>query len=581
MNLAPVVVAKSTRNAALQPNLTSREIRMDKPWLQSYPESISENLEVHAYRSVNDIFTEATSKYADRPALSNMGTTISYQELEIRTQQFASWCEHEAGLKKGDRIAIMMPNLLQYPVALFGALRAGLVVVNTNPLYTDRELEHQLKDSGAKAIVVVEAFAHTLAAVIDKTDIEIVITTRFGDSLNFPKSLLVNFALKYVKKMVPPFSLPGSHSFKDVLSRGASLPPTTADIAPEDLAFLQYTGGTTGVAKGAMLTHSNMVSNIQQAYTWISVLKPKEGHEVIITALPLYHIFALTANCLTYLKLGALNHLITNPRDMPGFVKELSKVKFTAITGVNTLFNGLMNTPGFDKLDFSQHNLTLGGGMAVQKSVADKWQEITGTTLVEAYGLTETSPAACINPMDLKAHNDMIGLPLPSTDASIRDPDNKALPPGESGELCIRGPQVMKGYWQRPEDTANAIDSEGWLHTGDVAIMNEEGYFKIVDRLKDMILVSGFNVYPNEIEGVIASMPGVLEVGAIGVPDSHSGEAVKVVAVKRDPDLTEADIIAHCKEELTGYKRPKIIQFVDELPKTNVGKILRRQLREV
>ena len=554
---------------------------MDRPWLASYPESVPAEIDLGDYRSVVDVFTESTSRFADRPAFHNLGTTITYEQLEQHTQAFASWCQHEAGLVKGDRIAIMMPNLLQYPVAVFGALRAGLVVVNTNPLYTDRELEHQLTDSGAKAIVVVEAFAHTLADVIDKTQVETVITTRFGDMLGFPKSLLINLVIKYVKKMVPPFSLPGSHSMKDVLAKGAQLPAATCDLSLDDLAFLQYTGGTTGVAKGAMLTHRNMVSNIMQAWTWINAVEQNEGDEIIVTALPLYHIFALTANCLTYMKLGAMNLLITNPRDMPGFVKELGKFRFTAFTGVNTLFNALMNTPGFDQVDFSKLKLTLGGGMAVQKPVADRWKQITGNTLIEAYGLTETSPAACINPMDLPEYNDSIGLPLPSTDGSVRDPDNKPVPAGESGELCIRGPQVMKGYWQRPDDTAATIDTEGWLHTGDVAVMNDKGFFKIVDRLKDMILVSGFNVYPNEIEAVIATMPGVLEVGAIGVPDEHSGEVVKVVIVKKDPSLSESDIKAHCKDQLTGYKRPKVIQFVDELPKTNVGKILRRELREL
>lgn len=554
---------------------------MDKPWLQSYPPSAPHDIDVNSYNSVVDIFTEATSRFADKPAFHNMGTTMSFNELDIKTQHFASWLQHEAGLKKGDRIAIMMPNLLQYPVVVFGALRAGLAVVNTNPLYTDRELEHQLKDSGAKAIVVVEAFAHTLAKVIDKCDVETVITTRFGDMLNFPKSLLVNFVLKYVKKMIPAYSLPGSHSLRDVLAKGANLPEAQATLSHQDLAFLQYTGGTTGVAKGAMLSHRNMVANILQAHAWVNTTNQVEGEEIIVTALPLYHIFALTANGLTYMKMGAMNLLITNPRDMPGFVKELKKFKFTAFTGVNTLFNGLLNTQGFDKLDFSALKLTLGGGMAVQKVVADRWKEVTGVPLIEAYGLTETSPAACINPMDGEGFNDSIGLPLPSTEASIRDPDNNALPVGEEGELCIRGPQVMEGYWNRPEETAKTIDSDGWLHTGDVATMNDAGFFKIVDRLKDMVLVSGFNVYPNEIESVIAMHPGVLEVGCIGIPDEHSGEAVKVVIVKKDPALTEEDIIAHCKEELTGYKRPKVIQFVDELPKTNVGKILRRELREL
>ncbi len=554
---------------------------MEKPWLKSYPESVPAEIDISAYASVVDIFHESCKRFADRPSFHNLGTTISFQELEEATDAFASWCQHEAGLVKGDRIAIMMPNLLQYPVAVFGALRAGLVVVNTNPLYTDRELKHQLKDSGAKAIVVVEAFAHTLADVIDDTEIKTVITTRFGDMLSFPKSILVNFVLKHVKKMVPPFSLPGSFSMKEVLAKGVHLPQAQADLNHDDVAFLQYTGGTTGVAKGAMLTHGNMVANILQAWNWINAVDQDEGRELIVTALPLYHIFALTANCLTYMKLGAMNLLITNPRDMPGFVKELKKFKFTAFTGVNTLFNALLNTPGFDTIDFSKLKLTLGGGMAVQKSVAEQWHDVTGSTLIEAYGLTETSPAACINPMGIGKYNDSIGLPLSSTDASIRDPDNNALPIGERGELCIRGPQVMKGYWQRPEATAETIDSEGWLHTGDVAVMNEKGFFKIVDRLKDMILVSGFNVYPNEIEGVIACMPGVLEVGAIGVPDEHSGEVVKVVIVKKDEALTEEDITAYCKEELTGYKRPKVIQFVDELPKTNVGKILRRELREL
>ncbi len=552
-----------------------------KPWLKSYPAGVPAEIDPNTYSSVVDIFTQSIDQYPNNPAFTNFGKTISYTELDKATQQFASWLQHEAGLVKGDRIAIMMPNLLQYPVAVFGALRAGLVVVNTNPLYTDRELEHQLKDSGAKAILVVEAFAHTLADVIEHTDVKTVITTRFGDMLSFPKSMILNFVIKYVKKMVKPFSLPGSHSFKDVLAKGASLPAATATLNHDDLAFLQYTGGTTGVAKGAMLTHGNMTANITQAYHWIEASEPDEGNELIITALPLYHIFALTANCLTYMKLGAHNVLITNPRDMPGFVKELKKHKFTAFTGVNTLFNALLNTPGFSELDFSSLKLTLGGGMAVQRAVADEWKQVTGNPLIEAYGLTETSPAACINPFNLDGFNDSIGLPLSSTDASIRDPDNKALPVGESGELCIRGPQVMKGYWNKPEETANTIDSEGWLHTGDVAIMDEKGFFRIVDRLKDMILVSGFNVYPNEIESVLAMMPGVLEAGAIGIPDDHSGEIVKVVIVKKDPNLTEEQVLAHCKEELTGYKRPKVVQFVDELPKTNVGKILRRELREL
>ena len=511
-----------------------------------------------------------------------MGKSIDYAELDRLTQYFASYLQQKTNLVKGDRIAIMMPNLLQYPVAVFGAMRAGLIVVNTNPLYTDRELQHQLKDSGAKAIVVVEMFAQTLSDVIQDTDVETVITTRVADMLDFPKSMLVNFVIKYVKKMIPPYKLPQAVSFKDVLAEGATLPPQKVALNQDDIAFLQYTGGTTGVSKGAMLSHGNMLANLQQAYHWITNGgKLKEGDEMVITALPLYHIFALTANCLTFMRLGAHNVLITNPRDMPGFVKELKKHKFTAFTGVNTLFNALLNTPGFSELVFSRLRLVLGGGMAVQEAVAAQWKEVTGSTLVEAYGLTETSPAACINPTDLKEYNASIGLPIPSTDASVRDENNNALGVGEAGELCIRGPQVMVGYWQRPEATAKTIDSDGWLHTGDVAEMDENGYFRIVDRLKDMILVSGFNVYPNEIEGVLASHDGILEAGAIGIPDDHSGEVVKVVIVKSDPNLTEADVKAHCKEYLTGYKRPKVIQFVDDLPKSNVGKILRRELREL
>lgn len=555
---------------------------MEKPWINSYPPGMPVDIDTSQYNSVLDIFTESTRKFANSPAIHNMGKSIDYAELDRLTQYFASYLQQKTNLQKGDRIAIMMPNLLQYPVAVFGAMRAGLVVVNTNPLYTDRELQHQLEDSGAKAIVVVEMFAQTLSDVIEHTEVETVITTRVADMLDFPKSLVVNFVIKHVKKMVPAFKLPQAISFKDVLAEGASLPPQKVSLNKDDIAFLQYTGGTTGVSKGAMLSHGNMVSNIEQAYQWISNDgKVQEGNETIITALPLYHIFALTANCLTYMRLGAHNILITNPRDMPGFVKELKKHDFTAFTGVNTLFNALLNTPGFAEVDFSHLRLVLGGGMAVQKAVADRWKEVTGVPLIEAYGLTETSPAACINPPDLTEYNASIGLPIPGTEASVRDENNNALGVGEAGELCIRGPQVMMGYWKRPDATAETIDSEGWLHTGDVAEMDDKGYFRIVDRLKDMILVSGFNVYPNEIEGVLASHDGILEAGAIGIPDEHSGEVVKVVIVKSDPALTEDDVKAHCKEYLTGYKRPKVIQFVDELPKTNVGKILRRELREL
>ncbi len=556
---------------------------IERNWLSSYPDGVAAEIQYDQYSSVADLFEKNVKQFADSPAFVNMGQTLTYAQLDELTDAFARWLQHEAKLNKGDRIAIMMPNLLQFPVAMFGALRAGLTVVNTNPLYTDRELEHQLTDSGALAIVVVEAFAHTVAEVVKRTSVKTVITTRFGDMLSFPKSLIVNLVIKHVKKMVPPFNLPDAISFKDVLILGKTLPAIVPqNSSMDDIAFLQYTGGTTGVAKGAMLTHKNLLANTTQAGEWISTNNLSEdGQIVIITALPLYHIFALTANCLTFIKLGAKNVLITNPRDMPQFVKTLKSTRMTVITGVNTLFNGLLNTPGFSEVDFSNLKCTLGGGMAVQRAVAERWKEVTGSTLVEAYGLTETSPAVCINPMDLKDYNGAIGLPIPSTDCCIKDEDGNILPTGSRGELCVQGPQVMKGYWQREEATAEVIDSDGWLHTGDVAIMDEKGFFTIVDRLKDMILVSGFNVYPNEIEDVLAMHPGVLEVGAVGIPDERSGEAVKVVIVKSDPNLTAEEIKAFCKDKLTGYKRPRIIQFIDELPKTNVGKILRRELRDL
>jgi long-chain acyl-CoA synthetase len=510
-------------------------------------------------------------------AFHNMGAEISYAELDFLTRNFAASLQ-SMGLQQGDRIALMMPNILQYPVALFGALRAGLVIVNTNPMYTARELRHQLVDSGAKAIVVVENFASVLAGILDEVPLEHVITTGVGDLLDFPKSMIVNFVLRHIKKSIPAWNIPTSVNFTDVLAKGAKLPFQPVNIAFEDVAFLQYTGGTTGVAKGAMLTHRNIVANLLQSRAWLQQMD--HSNEIIITALPLYHIFALTANCLTFIYLGGSNVLISDPRDMPGFVKELSRHPFTAITGVNTLFNSLLHTPGFADLDFSTVKMTLGGGTAVQKSVAEQWKEVTGVTLIEAYGLTETSPAACINPVTLEEHNGFIGLPIPSTEVAIMSDDGQFLPVGEKGELCIRGPQVMKGYWQHPEATAEVLGADGWLKTGDVAVMTEAGYFKIVDRKKDMILVSGFNVYPNEIEDVIASHPKVLEVAAIGVPNEKSGEAVSVFVVKKDPSLTKEDIIAFCKENLTGYKRPRHIEFMDDLPKSNVGKILRRELRE-
>jgi long-chain acyl-CoA synthetase len=562
-------------------NADAGEIAMslERPWLEQYPAGVPAQIDVDEYPSVVSVLENAIAKYRDRPAFTNLGKTLTYAEIDRLSAQFAAYLLGELKLKKGDRVAIMMPNCLQYPIATFGVLRAGLTVVNTNPMYTPRELRHQLVDSGATAILVLDNFGSTVQQVLADTQVRQVIATGLGDMLGFPKGKIVNFVLKHVKKMVPDYSIPGAIRFSDALARGARYTLPTVEITPDDIAFLQYTGGTTGVAKGAMLTHRNLVANMQQASAWIGK-NVRYGEELIVTALPLYHIFALTANGLVFMKFGGHNYMITNPRDMPNFVKELSKIKFTAITGVNTLFNGLLNTPGFDKIDFSALHLTLGGGMAVQRSVADRWKKATGCTLVEAYGLTETSPAACINPMDLPEYNGAIGLPIPSTDACIKDDDGNPLPQGEIGELCIRGPQVMKGYWQRPQDTADVIDADSWLHTGDMARMDEQGYFYIVDRKKDMILVSGFNVYPNEIEDVVAMMPGVLEVAAVGVPDDKSGEAVKVVIVRKDPSLTEEQVKAHAKEHLTNYKLPRVVEFRSELPKTNVGKILRRELRD-
>ena len=552
---------------------------IERPWLTSYPKSVPAEIDLNEFSSIPAVLASACKAYADKPAYENMGSTISYAEIDRLSQQFAAYLLHDLQLKQGDRIAIMLPNILQYPVAVFGVLRAGLTVVNTNPMYTVRELKHQLHDSGAVAIVVLDNFAATLSEVLADTPVRQVITTGVGDMLGFPKGALINFVLKYVKKAIPDFHIPGAIRFQEALARGAGKRVPSVTLDHQDIAFLQYTGGTTGVAKGAMLTHGNMVANMQQASAWLGTnIRP--GQEHIITALPLYHIFALTANCLVFMKFGGLNHLITNPRDMAGFVKTLSRIPFTAITGVNTLFNGLLNTPGFDRLDFSHLHLTLGGGMAVQRAVAESWKKVTGVTLVEAYGLTETSPAACINPLTLPEYNASIGLPISSTDCCVMEEANHMLPMGEVGELCVRGPQVMAGYWQRPDETAKVLGADGWLHTGDMAKMDEKGFFYIVDRKKDMILVSGFNVYPNEIEDVVATMPGVLEVAAVGVPDKKSGEAVKLVVVRKNPNLSEDDIRNFCRHELTGYKQPKLIEFRKELPKSNVGKILRRELRD-
>ncbi|MDE2139201.1 MAG: long-chain-fatty-acid--CoA ligase [Gammaproteobacteria bacterium] len=552
---------------------------MDKIWLKEYPKGVPAEINPDQYASLKAVFDESCRLYAALPAYSNLGTTLSYAELEKLSRQFGAYLQKVVGLKKGDRVALMMPNLLQYPVALFGVLRSGMVAVNVNPLYTERELEHQLKDSGAHTIVILENFASTLQAALPQADVQHVVVTAIGDLVPFPKRALVNFVVRKVKKMVPPWRIEGAVPFRTALAQGASHSMDEVQVTGTDVAFLQYTGGTTGVAKGAALTHRNMVANVLQASAWLGPHLTK-GREVVITALPLYHIFSLTANCLVFMKIGGHNILITNPRDMSGFVKELSKWKFTAITGVNTLFNGLLHTEGFDKLDFSGVKIALGGGMAVQRAVAAKWKQVTKSTLVEAYGLTETSPAACINPLDLKDYNGSIGLPIPSTDLSIRDDDGKELKVGEVGELCFKGPQVMRGYWQRPDETAKVLSADGWLRTGDVGRVDARGYVYIVDRKKDMILVSGFNVYPNEVEDVIAMHPGVREVAAVGVPDEHSGETVKLFVVKKDRTLTEQALKDWAHKELTGYKRPKYIEFRDELPKSNVGKILRRELRD-
>ncbi|MEW9570160.1 AMP-binding protein [Rhodanobacter sp. Si-c] len=550
----------------------------ERPWLDHYPAGIPAEIDLNAYASVAAVLEESFQRFRDRPAFANFGKQLSYGQTDTLSRQFAGYLTGVLKLGKGDRIAIMMPNVLQYPIALSGALRAGLVVVNTNPMYTARELKHQLLDSGAKAIVVLDNFAATLQQVVADTQVQHIITTGIGDLLGFPKGALVNFVLKHVKKMVPAYNLPQAVRFRDALAQGAAHPLPKVELGHDDIAFLQYTGGTTGVAKGAMLSHGNMVANMLQAGAWIGQ-NAKYGEEIIITALPLYHIFSLTANGLVFMRLGGLNWLVTNPRDMPGFVKELKASRFTALTGVNTLFNGLLNTPGFAEVDFSRLHLTLGGGMAVQRAVAERWKKVTGCPLVEAYGLTETSPAACINPLDLKDYNGSIGLPIPSTDVAIWSEDNRPLPVGEVGELMVKGPQVMQGYWNRPDETAKVLGADGWLHTGDIARMDEAGYFYIVDRKKDMILVSGFNVYPNEVEDAVMQHPGVAEVAAVGVPDEHSGEVVKLFVVRKDPNLTEEALKQFCRDNLTGYKRPKFIEFRDALPKSNVGKILRRELR--
>ncbi|KFB68181.1 long-chain-fatty-acid--CoA ligase FadD [Candidatus Accumulibacter vicinus] len=552
---------------------------MERIWLKSYQKGVPAEIELNEFQSLGELFEKSVAQYRNRVAYINMGAEITYGELDKLSRDFAAYLQSVLKLPPGARVALMMPNIIQYPICIFGALRAGYVVVNVNPLYTPRELEHQLKDSGAEVIVIVENFAVTLEQVLVRTPVKHIVVARLGDMLGFPKGAVVNFVVKYVKKMVPAWSLPRAVNFRAALAKGASAELKSVNVRQEDLAFLQYTGGTTGLSKGAMLIHRNILANLAQAHAWIKPALGDEQH-LVVTALPLYHIFALTANCFTFFKIGASNLLITNPRDIPGFVADLGKYPFTVVTGVNTLFNALLNNDTFCALDFSKLKVTLGGGMAVQKAVAEKWKQITGKPLIEAYGLTETSPAATINPLDIPAYTGAIGLPISSTEVAIRNDSGADVPLGERGELCIRGPQVMKGYYNRPEETAKVMTPDGFLLTGDIAVMEPTGFVRIVDRKKDMILVSGFNVYPNEVEDVVAQHPGVLEVAAVGVPHDKSGEAVKIFVVKKDPTLTAEALIAHCREHLTGYKVPSQVEFRTELPKTNVGKILRRELRD-
>lgn len=552
---------------------------MEKNWTKHYQPGVPVTIEdqMEKYNSISDILEESFKKYPNNKAFTCMGKDLTYGEVDLLSKKFASYLLHNLGLKKGDRVALMMPNILQYPVALFGVLRAGMVAVNVNPLYTPRELEYQLKDSGAQAIVIFENACHTLESVLSRTDVKHVLTTSIGDMLGFPKSLLVNFVIKKIKKMVPAWNIPNSTLFTNALSQGNAEKFRKAGTVQSDIAFLQYTGGTTGVAKGAVLLHKNIIANICQARAWLSPLL-KNGEEIIISPLPLYHIFSLTVSCV-FATTGGQNVLITNPRDMPGFIKELKKWKFTVITGVNTLFNGLLNNPDFKNVDFSSVRICLGGGMAVQKAVAEKWYQSTGKVLIEAYGLTETSPAACINPLNIKSFNGFIGIPISSTDVVIKDDFEKNLGIDEAGEICIKGPQVMAGYWNRDDETAKVMSADGYFKSGDIGIINSDGYIKIVDRKKDMILVSGFNVYPNEIEDVVSQHPKVFEVAAVGIPDEKTTEAVKLFIVKKDQSLTAEEIIKFCHENLTNYKVPRQVEFRSELPKTNVGKILRKDLK--
>ncbi len=552
---------------------------MDKHvWFEKYPDGVNREIDPSRYRSVSELLEQSVTKFGDRPAYVNFGKSLSFNEVDQYSRDFAAYLQN-SGLNPGDRIAIQMPNVLQYPIVLFGALRAGLIVVNTNPLYTSREMEHQFKDAGVKVIVILANFAHNLEKIISKTNIQQVLITEMGDMIGGIKGTLINFIVKRVKKMVPAYRLPHAYPLMKALKKGRKLNFVAPEINPSDIAFLQYTGGTTGASVGATLTHSNIIANMLQIREW---MKPrlKELEELAITALPLYHIFALTVNCLCMLQLGAENILITNPRDLDGFIKDLKKYPFTFITGVNTLFNGLLNHPKFAEVDFSHLKVSVGGGMAVQKSTAERWEKLTGCPLVEGYGLSETSPVLSCSPIDGSHQIGTIGLPVPGTNMKVMNDEGQEVKTGETGEICATGPQVMKGYWNKEEDTKNAFHDGIWFKTGDIGLMRDDGYFKIVDRKKDMILVSGFNVYPNEIEEVTAEMEGILEVAAIGVPDDRSSEAVKLFVVRKNKDVTEEKILSHCKENLTKYKIPKHIAFVDELPKSNVGKILRRLLRE-
>ena len=552
---------------------------MEKLWLNSYEQGVNAEIDITRYKSITDVFNQSAQKFGGKPAFCNMGKTLTYAETAKLITDFASYLQNVLKLPRGERVAIMMPNLLQYPVALFGTLQAGMVVVNTNPLYTPRELEHQLKDSGATTIVVLENFANTLELVLPRTQIKHVIVASVGEMFGFFKGTLMNFVLRKIKKMVPEYRISGAIPFQTTLKEGAAHTFRPVTLTREDTALLQYTGGTTGVAKGAVLSHGNICANMLQAKEWIKN-QLREGKETVIAALPLYHIFALTVNLMIFTNAGSKIILITNPRDMKGFIGELKKERISVFIGVNTLFNGMVNQPDFATVDFSNLRLTLGGGMATQKAVAEKWKKITSTPIVEAYGLTEASPGVCCNPLNIEAYSGGIGLPVPSTEVELRDADGKEVPVGQPGELWVRGPQVMKGYWNRPEETAKTIDARGFLETGDIAVMDEKGWLKLVDRKKDLIVVSGFNVYPNEIEEVVSHNDKVMEVACIGVPNEKTGEALKVFVVKKDPSLTKEELIEFCRTELTAYKVPKDIEFRDELPKSNVGKILRRELRE-